>query len=153
MRAECGFGNVGAIQSSTLLAIFGPTLRVRIGFDLSYQPGQAPPPLAIKEIPALIDTGAGDNCIDSLLAAELKLPVVDRRSISGVHGSYEVNMHLAQIYIPELEFTIYGGPFAGVHLSRGSQSHLVLIGRGFLRHCTMVYDGRTGSVTIDHSTV
>ena len=77
----------------------------------------------------------------------LGLPTVDRESVSGVHGPQEVNIHLAQIYIPEFDHTIYGR-FHGVHLVMGGQPHQALIGRWFLRHCVMEYNGPTGSVKI-----
>ena len=48
-----------------------------------------------------------------------------------------------------LNFTIYG-MFAGVHLVAGGQIHRALIGRTFLQHYTMVYEGRTGTVTISN---
>lgn len=56
-------------------------------------------------------------------------------------------MHLAQIYVPALQFTVYGS-FAGVHLVAGGQIHQALIGRTFLQHVRMVYDGQSGKVTI-----
>jgi hypothetical protein len=40
------------------------------------------------------------------------------------------------------------GLFAGVNLAAGGQPHQALIGRTFLRHFTMIYEGRTGTVTI-----
>ena len=58
-------------------------------------------------------------------------------------------MLLAQIYVPDLDFTVYGR-FRGVRLSDGGQPHSALIGRTFLRHFTMFYDGRTGAVTISN---
>ena len=70
----------------------------------------------ISNADALVDTGASESCIDSLLATELGLPVVDRRSVSGTHGAHPVNVHLAQVYVPTLDFTIFG-TFAGVHLA------------------------------------
>lgn len=100
-------------------------------------------------INALVDTGAMESCIDSLLAAQLGLPIVDRRKVSGVHGSQEVNVHLAQVHVPSLKVTIYGA-FAGVHLAAGGQAHNALIGRTFLRNFTMVYEGRTGTVTLSN---
>jgi ABC-type uncharacterized transport system permease subunit len=96
---------------------------------------------------ALVDTGASESCIDSLLAATLKLPIVDRRPVSGVHGSKEVNVYLAQIHVPSLNFTIYGA-FAGVELKAGGQIHNALVGRTFLRNFKMIYDGKSGDVTI-----
>lgn len=82
-----------------------------------------------------------------MLAAQLNLPVIDRRHISGVGGVSEVNVYMAQVYFPELNFTIYGA-FSGVHLAAGGQPYNALIGRTFLRHCTMSYDGVSGTVRI-----
>ena len=56
-------------------------------------------------------------------------------------------MHLAQIYVPALDFTMYG-VFAGVHLTAGGQPHYALMGRTFLQEFTLVYEGRTGTVTL-----
>jgi hypothetical protein len=73
--------------------------------------------------------------------------VVDRRHIAGVSGRKEVDMYLAHVHIPSLKFTMYG-PFAGVDLIAGGQSHYALIGRTFLRHFKMLYDGTTGNVEL-----
>jgi hypothetical protein len=40
------------------------------------------------------------------------------------------------------------GRFAGVHLQVGGQAHRALIGRSFLAGCTLVYDGKRGSVLL-----
>jgi predicted aspartyl protease len=126
-------------------------LIVNIGFDPNYQPPPSPtPPVpGIAGIHALVDTGATESCIDSQLAAQLNLPIVDRRKVSGVHGAEDVNVHLAQVYIPSLRFTIYGA-FCGVHLAAGGQAHRALIGRSFLQGFTMTYEGRTGTVTLSN---
>ena len=121
---------------------------VDIGFDLNHRLGSAAPPdLAEKGLGALVDTGATMSCIDSGLAIQLNLPVVDRQTVAGVHGKKEVNLHLAQIYIPSLRFTIYGS-FAAVDLIAGGQPHHALIGRTFLKNFTLTYNGRTGEVEI-----
>jgi hypothetical protein len=118
-ESKCGFTDVpGGATGDKLLMAYGPTLLVDIGFDPSYkivQPGQQipPPPVpGITNIRTLVDTGASQSCIDSLLAAQLNLPIVDRSRVSGAHGSQEVNIHLAQIRVPSLNATIYG-VFAG----------------------------------------
>ena len=146
----CGFNDVpGGASGGELLAAYGPTLLVDIGFDPNFNAAVTMAPTAgIQGIHALVDTGATESCIDSLLAAQLNLPVVDRRTVSGVHGGGEVNMHLAQVRIPSLGINLYGA-FAGVHLQAGGQVHRALIGRTFLRHCKMVYEGHTGNVTIE----
>ena len=142
--ADCGFTNAGLLEQ------YGPTLQVEIGLDSVYS-ANAPtrPNLQSGRVLALVDTGASESCIDSESAVQLGLPIVDRQQIAGAGGSIEVNVHLAQIYIPALNHTIYG-TFAGVHLNAGGQPHVALIGRTFLRHHTMTYDGRSGSVTISN---
>jgi predicted aspartyl protease len=149
-ETKCGFNDTDGISGSDLLATYGPTLLVDIGFDESWNNGAslntAPTP-GITNINALVDTGATESCIDDFLAAQLKLPIIDKRPISGVGGEHEVNMYLAQIHIPSLKYTIYGA-FAGVHLAAGGQPHQALIGRTFLNKFTMIYEGLTGTVTI-----
>jgi predicted aspartyl protease len=131
------------------LVAYGPTLLVHIGFDPTFRPVQPAqrPNVPKQDFFALVDTGATECCIDSALADQLGLPVVDRQSISGVSGTRPVNLHLAHIYVPSLNFTMWGR-FAGVELQAGGQPHLALIGRTFLAHFTMIYDGTTGDVTL-----
>ena len=146
----CGFNDVpGGASGRDLLTAWGPTLKVDVGFDPNYKPEQplVLPAPGITGIGALVDTGAGESCIDSSLAGRLNLPIVDRRPILGVHGAHIVNMYLAQIYVPSLNFTIYGA-FAGVDLVAGGQAHHALIGRTFLQNFTMVYGGPTGTVKL-----
>jgi hypothetical protein len=148
-RTKCGFFDGSEGKGHDLLVLLGPTLLVNIGFDPAYRPGglaPTPHPL-IENVKALVDTGATECCIDSALAGQLALPVVDRRSVSGVHGPQEVSMHLAQIHVPSLNFTVWG-MFAGVDLQGGGIEHRALIGRTFLNHFTMIYDGTTGDVTL-----
>lgn len=149
-EALCGFNDVpGGAPARDLLTTWGPTLMVDVGFDQNYQPGPpwATPIPGVSEIRALVDTGAGESCIDNLLAAQLNLPIVDRRSISGIHGSQLANMYMGQVHVVSLNYTIYGA-FAGVDLVAGGQLHQVLIGRTFLQNFTMVYEGRTGTVKL-----
>jgi predicted aspartyl protease len=129
--------------------LLGPTLIVDVGFDPNFDPNSSktPPVSQLQGSHALVDTGATISCIDSAVAAALSLPVIDRQKISGAGGVHEVNMHLAQIYVPDLNFTQYGF-FAGVDLAAGGQPHVVLIGRSFLQHVTLTCEGRTGKVTI-----
>ena len=142
--------SAGFEQGRQALTNVGPTLNVHIGYDVAYRPeGLRTPSLRGQSLPALVDTGAFSSCIDSALAAELELPVIDEMEIAGVQGASTVSMHLAQIYVPTLEGTVYGR-FAGVHLSAGGQPHVALLGRTFLQHFTMTYEGRTGRVTINN---
>jgi predicted aspartyl protease len=148
---ECGLPVGGPDERVAWLVRNGPTLATRIGFDQGYRiADRVPPNLPEGEHAALVDTGAQLSCIDSALAADLNLPIVDREPVSGAHGSHEVNVHLAQIYVPALEMTIVGR-FHGVHLTAGNQKHLALLGRTFLQRCTMSYDGPAGTVTISRA--
>lgn len=76
---DCGISG-----SPEALILYGPTLKVQIGFDTQYIPKDAGRPnLANAEFNALIDTGAAVSCIDSSIADLFKLPIIDRQLISG----------------------------------------------------------------------
>jgi hypothetical protein len=81
------------------------------------------------------------------LAADLSLPIVDRQQIGGAGGKHEVNMHLAQIHVPSLGIT-QAGLFAGVDLQGGGSPHRALIGRTFLKHFELHYEGHSGTVRL-----
>lgn len=68
--------------------------------------------------------------------------------MAGVHGSREVTMYYGQMYIPSLHWVIAGN-FAGVQLASEGMPFHALIGRHFLRHARLTYDGPTGSVTLN----
>jgi hypothetical protein len=145
-KANCGF--LGAAPAQVLLSYHGPAIRVDIGFDSEYVPNQTRPPRAQKTgIEALVDTGARECCIDSELARELDLPVIDRRFVSGVSGQIEVDFHLAQIYVPALKFTLRGR-FAGLPLLASGISHPVVAGRSFLAYFKLNYDGPLGDAEL-----
>ena len=141
---DCGF-----IGQPDTLARVGATLDVRIGLDLSYDPnGVNPPDLGVRLFSALIDTGASESGIDADLADDLRLPVVDRQTIAGVHGAASLNLHIAQMHVPDLGYAMRG-EFIGVHLTRAGLPYFAIIGRDILRHLSMTYDGTTGSVTLE----
>lgn len=100
-----------------------------------------------RNVPALIDTGACQSCIDDDLAKELGLKAVDKITIAGAGGAKEHPMYLAHIIIPQMEIVQWGA-FAGVNLKAGGQPHSVLLGRNFLRGCVMIYDGLRAQVTL-----
>ena len=78
---ECGFAN------PDLLTRHGPTVTVQVGYDPDFHPNSGSPPnLPTDRYYALVDTGAGECCIDSALAERLQLPIVDQQSLSGAHG-------------------------------------------------------------------
>ena len=146
---NCGFRDSGDISARDSLLRFGPTLKVDIGLDLEFlSRGSGEPNLSKKGLFALVDTGASECFIDSFLADSLKLPIVGRQNVSGVHGIKEVNRYLAQIYFPSLQDIMWGA-FAGTNLASGIQSCSALIGRNFLQRYVMTYNGKTGSVILE----
>jgi len=145
-KVSCGF--LGASPAPILLAYHGPVIKVDVGFDQKYRPSEGKPPRhQRKGLEALIDTGAGESCIDSDLARELALPTFDRQSVSGVSGRIEVDYHLAQVHIPSLRFVLRGR-FAGVPLLSSGLTHPIVLGRSFLKYVRMIYDGPTGDVEL-----
>ena len=152
--ADCGFRGDGRNSGRDLLVYFGPTLEVRVGFDMQFwlarstnEADAVQPILPPIPFPALVDTGATESCIDEDLAADLGLPVVDEVPIGGVGGAHQAEVYLAQIYIPDLDIG-YSGRVIGARLGAGEMLHRVLIGRNFLQYLKLVYDGTSGAVTI-----
>jgi len=146
---ECGFpsATITGLSPADTLARIGPTILVRIN---SYPgPGIAPAGSAAQQIPALIDTGASLNCLDEILAQQLQLQVVDQLTAGGIAGPAKLNVYLAQITVPALNLNQFAR-FAGVHLQAAGQAHRALLGRPFLSGCSMLYDGKTGSVQLTH---
>jgi hypothetical protein len=146
--AQAGFksGKDGKTPAD-LLAELGPTFRVDIGLK-SRSPAGPKPDLAKKGVRALIDTGAGGNCIDAGLARSLGLPIINEGEVSGVGGKTFVNIYMARIYIPDLERLLFE-PFAGVKLEEGEQWHRVILGRTFLRPYRLIYDAISGRVEVE----
>lgn len=166
---NCGFAPVGLVRfpdgnlypvpGPQALVMKGPTLNVEVGFNADLfdsDPAKvsaavqathaaAPGPRLVE---ALIDTGAGESCIDEELAKELQLPLIDQQaSASGVGGKDKFNLYLGHIRIPALNQLQYGR-FLGARMRAGGQPHEVLIGRTLFQSMVIVYDGRDGSVRI-----
>ena len=126
------------------LRVSGPSVSVQIGFDLSYRyDSEGRPGIGHEEYFALVDTGASNNCIDATLAQALNLPVVGQEELAAASGLALADVYLAQLYIPEMEFTVYG-TFLSAQLLKARQPHLALLGRDFLANFTLTYEGRTG---------
>lgn len=149
---DCGPRNpVNGVMPIDVLAALGPTVLVDIGFDPNYNYAQPPANTAMQsqatQIPALVDTGASECCIDDALAQQIGLSVVDRQRVAGVGGTTEVNFYLGHLVIPALGFYQWG-KFAGVHLQAGNQPHQALIGRNMLKGMILIYDGLVGTVRL-----
>lgn len=136
----------GGLSAADLLVQIGPTVHVDIGRKSRASPGERPD-LVGKRIKALIDTGAGGDCIDERLAQELGLPVTEKGMISGVGGRHKALIYTARLYVPALDKLLFQ-QFTGAKLAEGDQPHRVLLGRTFLRHYQMIYDGASGQVEL-----
>lgn len=134
------------LSAADMLVQIGPTVHVDIGRKSRSGLGE-PPDLQGKRIKALIDTGAGGDCIDEQLAKELGLPPTEQGVISGVGGRHAAVIYTARLYVPALDRLLFQ-QFTGVKLAEGAQPHRVLLGRTFLRHYQMIYDGQTGQVEL-----
>lgn len=147
-RTSAGF-RVGknGLSAADLLVQFGPTLKVDIGRKLKSVPGEKPD-LECKGIKALIDTGAGGDCIDDRLAQKLNLPVTEEGEISGVGGRHHAYIYTARLYVPSLNRLLFQ-QFTGVKLAEGQQFQRVILGRTFLRQYRLIYDGLTGEVDVE----
>ena len=145
--AQAGFRQgLPGESAADLLVRVGPTIRVDIGLKSRAAPDQ-PPDLPMKDVQALIDTGAGGECIDDDLAVRLGLPITEEGWISGVGGRHRAVIYTARIYVPALDRRLFQR-FTGVRLSEGDQKHRVILGRTFLRQYRVIYDGGTGAVEI-----
>ena len=86
---DCGYP-----ASPDLLAAIGPALEVNIGCDPDYVDGRRGVPRPqVTGVLALVDTGASECFIDASMAADLKLPIVDRQTVTVAHGLAEVNVY------------------------------------------------------------
>jgi hypothetical protein len=145
--AQAGFKKgAGGASPADLLVQLGPTLLVDIGLR-SRAPAGTRPDLLQKGVKALIDTGAGGDCIDDELARTLGLPISDEGEISGVGGKHHAFIYTARLYVPALDRLLFQ-PFTGVKLEQGEQWHRVILGRSFLRPYRLTYRGADGQVEI-----
>lgn len=58
-----------------------------------------------------------------------------------------VDVCLAQVHVERLQYTIEG-QFSAIPLAEHIGYNVVL-GRSFLRACTLIYDGKLGDVTLE----
>lgn len=146
MPISCGF--LGSPHARQELVDLGPSTTVSVGLDPTWTKDQRRAPTPDRpRIPALIDTGALESCIDTALASALALPIVDKRPVAGAVGNIRANVCLAQVHVEALHYTIEG-QFALLPLAQHIGYNVVL-GRTFLRHCMLIYNGKIGEVTLE----
>ena len=96
---------------------------------------------------ALIDTGASATCIDDQLAQQMRLPAIDVvQMTSASHAATPANVYPIQMEIIGTPIRVEISRAMGANLS--GQKLVALIGRDFLSHCTLFYNGFTGQITL-----
>lgn len=127
----------------------GPVVQINIGLaqvfaDQLTQMGQAVPAPATGL--ALIDTGATSTCIDDAMAQHMGLPAIDVvQMTSASHENTPQNVYPAKLELPN-GITFQAPRAIGAALQ--AQGIIALIGRDFLQHCTLFYNGVTGEITL-----
>lgn len=149
-RGQTSDGKAVQIPPSIALLQYGPIVQIVVGLAQSFtdqllQQGQSlPQPIAGN---ALIDTGASTTCIDNLAAQTLGLPAIDVvQMTSASHASIEQNIYPIQMQVVGSPIRVEVPRAIGANLA--AQGLVALIGRDYLQHCTLFYNGLTGEITL-----
>jgi predicted aspartyl protease len=96
---------------------------------------------------ALIDTGSDGTCIDGARAAEMGLPVIDIAKMSSAsHQETEQNVHPIKIEFAGVPIIVEAERAMTAKLDNFGL--LLIIGRDTLQHCTFMYNGVAGCITL-----
>ena len=143
-------GNTIQLPAQVGLATRGPLIQVtvsladQIATELVKQGKSLPAPVQGL---ALIDTGAGSTCIDEAAAQKLQLPVVNVVDMaSASHASTKANVYPAKFQIIGLPISFNAPMSIGAPLA--VQGLIALIGRDVLQHCTLIYNGGLGQISL-----
>jgi len=151
-RGEAKNPDGKVIQVPAALVLFqgGPRAQIAIGLA---QPAAEELVKQGLEVPskltgyALIDTGASVTCVDGEAAASLHLPVVDVvNMVSASHASTRQNVYPISLEILGAGIVVGSVMATGAELK--TQGLIALIGRDFLRFCTLHYNGVAGQFTL-----
>ncbi len=149
-KGKTSDGKDVTIPPSIALLQHGPIVQVVAGLaqtfaDQLLQHGVSlPQPVSGN---ALIDTGASTTCIDEKIARQMKLPAIDVVSMaSASHAATQQNVYPVQMQIVGSPIRVEIPRAIGANLQ--SQGIIALIGRDYLRHCTLHYNGVTGEITL-----
>jgi predicted aspartyl protease len=143
-------GQPALVNPQASLIMLGPRLQVAVGLANAFADqvlksgGQVP---AVVSVWALIDTGASQTCIDDTIAQRMGLPVIGKSKMaSASEAASECNLYPVHIEFAGGQIALDVLQTPGAALS--AHGLLILIGRDFLQHCTMFYNGMMGQITL-----
>lgn len=143
-------GDTVAVAPAAALRQHGPLVQVVLGLSQTFaeqllqQGTQLPSSVSGN---ALIDTGASTTCIDDVLAKSIGMPVIDVVTMaSASHVSTQQNVYSIHMQIVGSPIPIEVPNAIGANLQ--AQGIIALIGRDYLQHCTLNYNGITGAITL-----
>ena len=102
----------------------------------------------LPALPALLDTGAGVNVIEKVLASSMGLTPIDKRPIFGVSGQITVEFYQLQLIVPALNYARIA-KFAALDLQGQQRPYAVILGRPFLSRFKLAIDGAAGVGQLD----
>ena len=143
-------GKTVKLPPPAVLMVEGPFIGVTISIADSFsqqliQQGKPIPPPETGR--AILDTGASGTCIDDSIAQKMGLPVIDRGNMGSTsHQSTPCNIYPILLVVQGTQIRINVARAMGANLS--SFGIIALIGRDFLQHCTLFYNGIRGQVTL-----
>ncbi len=106
---------------------------------------QEPVPSPVSGL-ALIDTGAISTCIDEEIATQMHLPIINVVNMaSASHASSKANQYPVKLQIAGIPM-FFNSTATGAPLK--IQGLIALIGRDLLQHCTLIYNGSLGQISL-----
>ena len=96
----------------------------------------------------LIDTGSSHCCVDHSIVESLALQYAGEAEFGGVEGNFTADRYVAHLRFPQLN-TTYQMTVAAMQAMVDGIGRPVLLGRDFLQFYRLLYDGPTGSVTLE----
>ena len=129
-------------SDSGLLATHGPILSVMAFAWTDDRKGRT-----VRSLNALIDTGATRSVIDDAIAKSMGLPIIGTHRFRGVSGIDTGTVYLTTVLVSQLNHVIHE-PLGGVDLS--DAEYQLLLGRDFLQHFVLIYDGRIGITIVSN---
>ena len=143
--------NLQKVGAYTPVEIHTPSA-IAAAFNAAGQPIPAP----VTGL-ALIDTGATFTGLDNKVAATLGLNPVNIVNVGTADGMAQANVYTVRLEFPTLGNNVDPWQTVGADLTGQSiqtdpgtppQDIIVLIGRDYLQHCLMIWNGPNGSWTI-----